>query len=309
MCDDCGGHGTGEDGHDHGKRPEHGHGHHDHSHDDGRGVGPDHTHVDEQVEQVFLDSDKTVRIAVTGKGGVGKTTLSAAIARHLAAHGDVVAIDADPDMNLASAIGVEAPPPVTGERELIEERAGGGGLVSLTPEVRDVLDSHSTEFGPGGRLLTIGAPAVANGGCMCPENSFVRSLVSTALSEDNVVMDMEAGIEHLGRGTADSVDAMVVVVEPSRASIETAARIADLAEDLGIETVRAVVNKTREDGATVRDALGIPVAATLPYDEAIATAGLAGSSPVLESEALGVVAAEVVAEVLRSCALPVPDDT
>jgi len=240
------------------------------------------------------DLDGTVRLAVTGKGGVGKTTLSAAIASQLAAHQSVVAVDADPDMNLAGTLGVEAPPPITAQRALIEERAGAGGLVNLTPEVADVIDSHSTRFGAAGRLLTIGAPSGANTGCMCPENSFVRSLVSTALGEDAVVMDMEAGVEHLGRGTADAVDAMLVVVEPSQASIDTATRIADLATDLGIEDVWAVVNKARGNADVVASKLPVPVLATLPYDEEVAGAALAGVTPVDKSDDLERLATTVV---------------
>lgn len=287
MCEDCGAHG-GDDGHDH----EHDHSHQSHEHEH------DHVHVDGGDGQTATDG--TVRLAVTGKGGVGKTTLSAAIASYFGAHQEVVAIDADPDMNLAGSLGVEAPRPITEEQELIEERAGGSGLVNLTPEVQDVLDSHSTPFGTGGRLLTIGAPTGANTGCMCPENSFVRTLVSTALGEDAVVLDMEAGVEHLGRATADSVDAMLVVVEPSQASIDTATRIADLAGDLGIEDVRAVVNMARGNTDLVESKLPIPVVATLPYDEDIAEAALEGRPPVGESLALKQVAAEVVARLVES---------
>ncbi len=308
MCEDCGAHGG--DGHLHAAESgfdyahEHGHDHsqdhahthpqsHDHPND------PEHTPVRERDGQVD-GSPGPIRIAVTGKGGVGKTTLSGAIAAHLGAHQEVVAIDADPDMNLAGSLGVEAPSPITEERELIEERAGGSGLVNLTPEVRDVLDSHSTPFGAGGRVLTIGAPAAANSGCMCPENSFVRTLVSTALGMDAVVLDMEAGVEHLGRGTADSVDAMLVVVEPSQASIDTATRIDRLADDLGIANVRAVVNKTRDNADQVIATLPVPVLATLPYDEDIGSAALAGRPPVLESQALQEVAARVVSRLTEA---------
>lgn len=284
MCEDCGLH-SGES---------------DHSHSHSHGNGHSHERENEQSSDgaTAAETDETVRLAVTGKGGVGKSTLSAAIARHLAAHHDLVAIDADPDMNLASTLDVEEPVPVTEQKELIEERAGGGGLITLTPDVEDVLDSHSTAFGAGGRLLTIGSPAAANTGCMCPENSFVRSLVSSALDEDYVVMDMEAGIEHLGRGTADAVDAMLVVVEPSRAAIDTANRIHTLADDLDVDDVVAVVNKARGNVDVVRDALDLPVIATIPYDENVATAALTGESPVVESQQLQRATAEVISAVL-----------
>ncbi|WP_123624320.1 ArsA-related P-loop ATPase [Halorubrum sp. CSM-61] len=293
MCDACGRHGDGNShdgsngshGQDHREDHEHTHGH-DHRKDhDGRVTEPDAT----------VDTDGTVRIAITGKGGVGKSTVAAAVAQRLANGHETTAIDADPDMNLATSLGVEEPSPVTDERDLIEDRAGtGGGLIRLTPDVKDVLETHSAEFGPEGRLLTIGAPAAGNTGCMCPENSFVRSLVSSALAEEYVVMDMPAGIEHLGRGTAEAVDAFVVVVEPSRTSIDTAERITELAADLGVDTVRAVVNKTRGNAETVADKLDVPVIATLPYDEEIAAAGLGGDSPVRASARLRDAATEVV---------------
>lgn len=227
------------------------------------------------------------RIAVTGKGGVGKTTIAAALASALAADHSVIAVDADPDMNLAATLGCPVPTPITELQDLIEERAGGdGGLVSLTPAVDDVIDTHSTAFGQGGRLLTIGAPSGGNTGCMCAQNSFVRTLVASVLDSQHVVMDMEAGVEHLGRGTATAVDTMLVVVEPSRTAIDTAARIQDLAADLGITDVRAVINKSRPDDTAVRELLDLPVVTTLPYTDTIATAGLRGDSPVAVSDQL-----------------------
>lgn len=283
MCEECGCH---ESEPNHEGEHDHDHGHsHEHSHSDDSGFN----------ESSVVHTEETVRIAVAGKGGVGKSTLSAAIARQLATDHDVVAIDADPDRNLATSLGINEPSPITEQRDLIEERTGGdGGLVRLTPAVDDVLESHSTAFGSGGRLVTIGAPAAGNTGCLCPENSFVRSLVSSALDETHVVMDMEAGIEHLGRGTADAVDALLVVVEPSQASIETAKNIETLASDLGIEEVRAVLNKTRGNADVVRAALDVPVVAIFPYDEDVAAASLAGESPVKTSPRLRNVASQVI---------------
>lgn len=290
MCDHCAAHNGGG---------------HDHSHDGGQGHThgeADHTHGGAPVRSIdpstVVGTDETLRIAITGKGGVGKSTIAAAIASELAGDDSqtVLALDADPDMNLATTLDVASPPPITEQGDLIADRAGsGGGLVSLTPDVADVLDSHATAFGESGRLVTIGAPAGANTGCMCPENNFVRSLVRSALDVDHLVMDLEAGVEHLGRGTADDVDVMLVVVEPSRAAIETAHRVRDLADDLGIPAVRAVINKDRGDADAVASRLDIPVLATLGYDEDVSAAALSGESPVESSPALRGFAEELVA--------------
>lgn len=296
MCEECGCHGgtDHEHGHDHGH--EHGHEHdhsRDHSHSHGHEHDCEHGHGESHPDG---SAGGPLRIAVTGKGGVGKSTLSAALATRLAGEGEVVAVDADPDMNLAATIGCEQPPAITRERELVEDRAGtGGGLIRLSPDVEDVFESHSSAFGAGGRLVTIGAPEAANTGCMCPENNFVRSLIRSALDADYAVLDMEAGIEHLGRGTAEGVDAMLVVVGPSRSAIETAEGIRELAAEMGVDEVYAVVNGVREGEAdAVRAALSLPVLETIPYDEDVAAAALAGTPPVEASERLETAAERVI---------------
>ena len=297
MCEECGCHdGAGHD-HDH----EHDHDHpHDHDHDHDHTHEHDHTHQHDHDHPHDHDHDEPesvvdgpLRIAVTGKGGVGKSTLSAALSAQLTREGEVVAVDADPDMNLAATIGCAEPPAITRKRELIEDRAGGGGLVRLSPDVEDVLESHSCRFGEGdrGRLLTIGAPEGANTGCLCAENSVVQSLVRSALDADYAVLDMEAGIEHLGRGTAGDVDAMIVVVGPSQSAIETAEEIRELATELGVDAVYAVVNRVREgEDEAVREALSLPVLETVPYDEEVAAAALSGTPPVDASDRLTVAA-------------------
>lgn len=290
MCD----HHDNGDGHGH-IHDHHGHGDHKDGHDNG--YSHDHGHDDDERGGHGAREDDAIRIAVTGKGGVGKSTLAAAIAAELARENDVLAIDADPDANLARAIGCPNPPAITDQRELIEGRVGErGGLLTLTPEVDDVHESHSSTFGTGGRLLTIGAPTGGNTGCLCPENSFVQSLVRSALQTDHVVMDMEAGIEHLGRGTADAVDAMLVVVEPSLASLDTAERIETLAADLEIQTY-TIINKVRGDASSVTDRLEMPVLATLAYDEAVADAAIRGEPVVEASSALRDTARAVIASI------------
>lgn len=198
-----------------------------------------------------------MKIAITGKGGVGKTTLAALLAKAFADRGyKVYAIDADPDANLASMLGVPNPDsirPVVEMKALIKERVGAtseeiGSYFTLNPRVDDIPEQYGVRLG-NIRLLVMGHIPKARGGCACPENIFVRELVSHALlqKEEVVIMDMEAGIEHLGRGTAEGVDAMLIVVEPSAQSIETARRIHRLATDLGVKKILAVANKVGGD--------------------------------------------------------------
>jgi CO dehydrogenase maturation factor len=229
-----------------------------------------------------------LKLAITGKGGVGKTTLSALLAHVYAERGQkVLAIDADPATGLAAACGV--PPekaaaikPVAEMEELIYERTGArkgeiGGFFKLNPRVDDIPDRFSVfppgqETGQNGiRILTMGSVNAGGTGCLCPENSLLRSLVTHLLLRQGevLIMDMEAGVEHLGRGTASAVDAFIVVVEPGRRSLQTAHSIHRLAEDLGIDRVYAVGNKvvSESDEEFIREQLpGFHILGFLPGD-------------------------------------------
>ena len=196
-----------------------------------------------------------MKVAITGKGGVGKTTLAAALALSFARDGKrVIAIDADPDSNLAATLGFPEPQkiiPLVEMKELIAERTGVtpgtmGGYFKLNPRVDDIPDKFSREH-QGIKLLLMGRIKKGGSGCFCPENAFLKALLSHLFfsREDIVILDMEAGIEHLGRGTAEGVDGLIIVVEPSKRSIETAFRIKSLAKDLKIEKVFLVGNKVR----------------------------------------------------------------
>ena len=219
-----------------------------------------------------------MKIAVTGKGGVGKSTISAILARALKdAHRRVLLIDADPDMNSASILGVPGAgdiTPIIELEELIAERTGtevgkSAPFFKLNPKVDDIPEKYWRDH-EGIRLLVMGTVHRGGGGCACPENAFLKSLLShLILNRDEwVILDMEAGIEHLGRGTAFGVDAMLVVVEPSQTSIETAHRIKQLSEDIGIRNLKIVANKLRgqEDREYLEDSLkGLEILGFIDY--------------------------------------------
>jgi len=197
-----------------------------------------------------------MKLAITGKGGVGKTTLVAGLALAFAKEGKrVITIDADPDSNLAATLGFPDPEkivPLVEMKELIAERTGVepgtmGGYFKLNPRVDDIPDKFSREH-MGIKLLLMGRVKKGGSGCFCPENAFLKAILSHLFfsREDIVILDMEAGIEHLGRGTAEGVDSLLIVVEPSLRSVETALRIESLANDLNIKEVFLVGNKIRD---------------------------------------------------------------
>lgn len=199
-----------------------------------------------------------MKIAITGKGGVGKTTLAGILARHFAASGyRVLAIDADPDANLASSIGIPEAvfskiTPFSKMKELAKERTGAeegyGSFFILNPKVDDLPEKFWVEH-EGVRLLVMGTVEQGGSGCVCPEHTLIKRLMQHLLiqRDDVVIMDMEAGIEHLGRGTAGMVDALIVVVEPGLRSIQTANQIKKLASDLGIRQVFVVGSKINDE--------------------------------------------------------------
>jgi CO dehydrogenase maturation factor len=194
-----------------------------------------------------------MKIAVTGKGGVGKTTIVGLMARILRDAGNtVIAIDADPDMNLPTILGIPESvtiTPIIELKELIAERTGtevgkSAPFFKMNPKVDDIPDKYCVNH-ERIKLLAMGTVNLGGGGCACPQNAFLKSLLSHLMltRKEWVLLDMEAGIEHLGRATALGVDEMIVVVEPSRASLETAHRIKKLAKDIGITHVKLIGNK------------------------------------------------------------------
>ncbi len=197
-----------------------------------------------------------MKVAITGKGGVGKTTFAATLARLYAAEGrPVLAADVDPDANLGLALGlteeeVNSIVPVSKMKDLARERTAANEsntFYKLNPYVSDLPDALSRDIN-GVKLLVMGTVDTGGSGCVCPEHVMLKAILSSLVfrKDDVVIMDMEAGLEHLGRGTASMMDQFIVVIEPGARSIQTYQRIKQLAADIGITKVRVVANKVRD---------------------------------------------------------------
>jgi CO dehydrogenase maturation factor len=254
------------------------------------------------------------KIAVTGKGGVGKTTLTSLLAYVYAERGaNVLAIDVDPSPCLAEALGfpdevTSGLRPIAEMDELIYERTGAkpgttGGYFKLNPRVDDLPDRFSVVH-RGIRLLELGAVELGGAGCICPESAMLKTLVTHLLvyRNDFLIMDMYAGVEHLGRATAGMVDAMIVVAEPGKRSLGTAEQIAKLARDIGIRNLYLVGNKMRNDADVAflqANSPGLPILGTLPVTPAAIEADLSGVPAYDVAPQLKAAAHEIVAELDR----------
>ena len=233
-----------------------------------------------------------MKLAITGKGGVGKTTLSSTLARLYADEGrTVLAADVDPDANLGLALGlsqeeVDQIVPISKMRTLVEERTGATAankFFKLNPYVADIPDTFSKDIN-GVKLLVMGTVDVGGSGCVCPEHVMLKSILSslTYRKGDVVIMDMEAGLEHLGRGTAMNMDQFIVVIEPGARSVQTYHNVKRLASDLGVKRVRVVANTVRDErdeefvknSIPAEDLLGI-----IHYNTEVIDADRNGESP------------------------------
>ena len=237
-----------------------------------------------------------LKIAISGKGGVGKSTLAAVLALLMARQGRrVLAVDADPDANLAAALGLSSAEqativPISQQVALIEERTGAkvkqyGQVFKINPEVSDIADKYAFNY-RGVALLVLGAVEKGGGGCACPESVLLRALVGDLILHQNdaLVMDMEAGVEHLGRATARGVHTLIVVLEPGQRSIDCAQRVIRMATDIGLKDMRFVANKVTgpADEAFIRQSLpGVELLGVIPQAEEIRTADRDGK-PVID---------------------------
>ena len=232
-----------------------------------------------------------MKIAVAGKGGVGKTTISGTLCRIFARQGKrVVAIDADPNPNLSMVLGLKPgspqPKPLSTDiLERVEDEAGNKKIIVKYP-MKEVLAQYGQLAPDDVTLLMVGKPEVAGSGCMCGSHTCVRELIHSAMADTNddiTIVDMEASLEHMKRGTSQHVDVMLAVVEPYYRSLEAAARFADLAKDLGIKKIFVIANKVRneEEEKAIRQfcaKMNLNLKLIVPFDEKVSDADLHGNS-------------------------------
>ncbi|MHB1253101.1 MAG: ATP-binding protein [Candidatus Humimicrobiaceae bacterium] len=240
-----------------------------------------------------------MKIAISGKGGVGKTTLAACLAKYYANKGyKVIAVDADPDANLASTLGLDYGAaskivPLTEMKDLIEERTGAksgeyGSYFKLNPKVDDIPQKFGIDV-DGVRLLVAGTIKAGGSGCYCPENVLLKRLFKHLVvdRDEIIILDMEAGIEHLGRGTCENMDILIVVIEPGLRSIQTAVSVKKMSLDLGIKSVYIVINKikNRDELELLKNNLkDFKVLGELPYSEKVRKSDLKNYSPCVSDD-------------------------
>ncbi len=256
-----------------------------------------------------------MKIAVSGKGGVGKTLVAATLASYFAhKNARTLAIDADPSPNLAMMLGLTSEEsqkivPISENKDLIESKTGTGysGVFKLNFTVDDVARNYSLKTPSGVNLIVMGTVQSMGSGCTCAANAVVRALLRHLIVERDefVILDMEAGIEHIGRGTARHVDAMLVVTDANQKSLETARHIIELAKAAQMKYVflvgNKVANETHEKAImSYADRNNLSLLHCIPYDSVIFESGIRGEVPSAGKNSEAITAIEELAEKLAT---------
>ncbi len=238
-----------------------------------------------------------MKIAISGKGGVGKTLVAGILARMFARDGfKVLAIDNDSAMNLSYTLGIDEKTkaqivPIKEMKSMIEERTlvkgAGSGVYNINPTVSDIPDKYKVSGPDGLQLLVLGGIEEPATGCLCPENAIIRTLLYNLFikRDEVVIVDFEAGIEHLGRGTAKGIDLMLVITEPSQKSLDLCHKIIELSKKLGVINIYLIANKITDESQQEiinkkTQNWKVPLYHIIPFDPDIGKADLEGSSPI-----------------------------
>jgi len=256
-----------------------------------------------------------MKIAVSGKGGVGKTLIAGGLAVAFASKGmKTIAIDADPSPNLALTLGLSPKEaqrilPISENKKLVEAKTGTGysGVFRLSFTVEDIVCDFSVKTPFNVNLIVMGTVQSMGSGCTCPANAVVRALLRHLVVERNevVILDMEAGVEHMGRGTAKHVDTMLIVVDANVKSLETAKRIHELAANGGIKQIFLVGNKIENEiqRGTIKsfaEKNRLSILDLIPFDQKVVETEMRGETPLKYRESKAVCAIEKLCEKLTA---------
>jgi CO dehydrogenase maturation factor len=254
-----------------------------------------------------------LKVAVAGKGGVGKTLIAGGLASGFAARGlKTIAIDADSSPNLALTLGLTAEDarkilPISENRELVESKTGTGysGVYRLSFTVDDIVRDYAVSTPFNVSLIVMGTVKAMEAGCMCAPNAVIRAMLRHLIVErdEAVVLDLEAGVEHIGRGTARQVDALLIVADSNLKSLEIAKHIYDLAAKAGMKNLyligNRVMNPDQEEAITTfADKNGLPILALIPFDSKVTEADMLGETPLKQKEIVAVQAIDNICEAL-----------
>jgi len=254
-----------------------------------------------------------MKIAVSGKGGVGKTLIAAGLACSFASRGlKTMAIDADPSPNLGLTLGLPLEEsrkivPISENKELVESKTGTGysGVFRLSFTVDDVVREYSVRTPFGVNLIVMGTVRSMGSGCTCPANAVIRALLRHLIVERNevIILDMEAGVEHMGRGTAKHVDVMLIVADANMKSLEIAKRIYELASNAGIRQIFLVGNKIMNENQKAAitefaEENSLAVLEFVPFDQQVPETEMRGETPLRYKQTEAICAIEKMGEKL-----------